>query len=306
MIMSIWRLQTNTSKGDISKYCIKNSIAAVGWSLSEKNIPPSALNGITFEDYCNYAEDLYNHYDSVSRLYYLNENDLIWMKSEGIYYIARVSSKSKWHFCVDDEAINLDACNQMSDIKWLECGDESSVPGAITTAFIRGSTFQRIWKAGVKEFSELIFNEQSKTNQYDTKIELNQDTFYSLISPSDCEDLLCMWLFNTYGYVCIPSTNKIATQKYECVLLDPASGKHIYIQVKNGEINLNSKDYYNIFSNSEFWLLSTKGTVQIDDSHKNVRRADPTALFEFACEDKNENIIPPSIKYWIAFDKATE
>ena len=31
----IWRLQTNTSKGDAAEYCIRNNVAAVGWGISQ-------------------------------------------------------------------------------------------------------------------------------------------------------------------------------------------------------------------------------------------------------------------------------
>ena len=33
--------------------------------------------------------------------------------------------------------------------------------------------------------------------------------FYSLLQPEDVEDLLALWLYDTKGYVCIPSTNKM-------------------------------------------------------------------------------------------------
>ncbi len=71
---------------------------------------------------------------------------------------------------------------------------------------------------------------QTSFNYPDPALSLCEKHFYSLLQPEDVEDLLALWLYDTKGYVCIPSTNKIATPKYECVLVDPndLNRKHIY------------------------------------------------------------------------------
>ena len=307
MATTIWRLQTNTSKGDISEYCIKNSVAAVGWSLL--NYPNRyELRNLEFENYCEYAGQYYDSYGSVSRLALeVKENDILWLRSGGDYYFARVDKISKWVFNVDEEAERLDACNQLTNIEWIKAGDESDVPGALTTAFIRGSTLQRIYKPGICEYSEFLYNQKHGGNFYKTrKIELTEENFYSLISPTDCEDLLYMWLYSTHGknYVCIPSTNKAATPKYEFVILDAETGKHIYLQVKNGEVPLDADDYYPKVqgTDNEFYLLTTRGQVINADKYPNrIIPVCPTVLFEFACNEENQNLIPPNIKYWMEF-----
>ena len=80
-----------------------------------------------------------------------------------------------------------------------------------------------------------------------------------------------LWLYDTKGYVCIPSTNKIATPKYECVLVDPndLNRKHIYIQVKKGDVDLNTDDYSSL--NGEVYLLTTEGNVQNAQKYSNVK-----------------------------------
>lgn len=304
---TIWRIQTRTSKGDIAQYCLDNNIAAVGWSLTEYP-NRDELNHLEFNDYCEYADRFYKSYSSVVRLAReVRENDIIWMRMGGVYYLARVKDTSGWLFNNDSVAVEKDACNQLSNIEWERIGDESEIPGALTTAFIRGATLQRIYKPGICEYSELIYNQMHTSGfNYDRSIELTEKNFYSLISPTDCEDLLYMWLYsiNNKNYVCIPSTNKIATEKYEFVLLDSQTGKHIYIQVKNGDVLLNADDYYPIVQNTdnEFYLLSTRGRVINAEKYpNNIFAVDPTTLFDFACNEQNQNIIPPNIKYWIEF-----
>lgn len=304
--MAVWRLQTSTSKGDISEYCLKNNIAAVGWSLFDYP-NRNELSELSFDEYYNMAESYYDSFDSVVRFACdVKEGDLIWIRSGGIYYLSRIRSDSKWSFCPDKDASERDACNQLSNIFWIKIGDESDVPGALTTSFIRGSTFQRIHKPGILEYSELIYNQKGNDSfKYQRTMEFNEDTFYSLISPSDCEDLLYMWLYTKSDreYVCIPSTNKLATEKYEFVILDHKTGKHIYVQVKNGDVTINADDYANLIekSNDEVYLLTTRGKVLNADKYENISAVDPSELFAFVCDENNVTIIPPNIKYWVEF-----
>ena len=304
--MSIWRIQTNTSKGNIAKYCLENKVVAMGWSLNEHPYRHE-LDHISYDQYLEIANKYYDSFGSVKRLAEsLRPNDLIWLRDEGVYYVARVKENSVWQFNNDSIAHDRDASNQVNNIDWIRVGDESDIPGGLSTAFIRGSTFERIYKPGILEYSELIFNQKSEDDyKYERTIELNKDNFFSLISPSDCEDLLYAWLYDISekNYMCIPSTNKLATEKYEFVILDTATGRHIYIQVKNGDVDLNADDYASIVehSDNEVYLLTTRGKIENRNKYKNVHPVDPEILFEFAIDETKSTIIPPNIKYWIEF-----
>lgn len=308
--MSIWRIQSNTSKGNIAKYCINKNIAAMGWSLLEYQGNPSELSFDTFEEYCELADNYYgdnsSYTNNLERLVnQLQVNDLIWIRSEGVYYCARITEDTKWVFDNSVTAREHDASNTITNVNWIKIGDESDVPGALTTAFIRGQVLQKINNEGIKKYSQMIYNQMATDDfKYNVNLELNQDAFYSLISPSDCEDLLYLWLYsNNKNYVCIPSTNKIATQKYEFVILDVETGKHIYIQVKNGNTNIDADDYASLVNGTinEVYLLSTKGKVYNADKYSNIHVADAEKIFEFACNEANQNYIPPNIDYWMQF-----
>lgn len=268
--MAVWRLQVNTGGTNVADYCLKNHVAAMGWSLRE--LTQAERSGIhTFLDYCNLARTQYKSFDSVCRMVEdVKEGDLLWMRSrnEGKYYIARVKANSTWVF--REDAVQMDAANQLTNIDWYPAtdkADEESVPGAVATSFIMGSTIQRIKKNGVEEYSQMLYNRVHDSaldlfNYPDPALSLCEKHFYSLLQPEDVEDLLALWLYDTKGYVCIPSTNKIATPKYECVLVDPndLNRKHIYIQVKKGDVDLNTDDYSSL--NGEVYLLTTEGNVQ--------------------------------------------
>ena len=318
--INVWKLLTNTSGGSISNYCIKNGVAAMGWSLlgdEEKSIPKVPIgerkNIKTYEIFMDYAvkqEYKKSGTDNIKRLVKdVEENDIIWIRCEGRYYLTRVTKNSAWRFCVEKEAVDLDASNQLTNLMWICAGDESQVPGAIRNALIgggRSQTFCRIHADGVREFSELIYDQKSiDTYKYNRAIELTLNSFYSLLSPDDCEDLLYSWLYNQSrkNYMCIPSTNKKGTQKYEFVMVDSVTGKHIYCQVKNGEVNLDAEEYKYLTDNNdnEVYLFSSKGTVFNAEKYEKIKEVSPKDLFDFACDEKNKNTIPPHINFWIQF-----
>lgn len=307
--MAVWRLQVNTGETNVADYCLKNHVAAMGWSLDRLSQAERA--GMhTFSDYCDLARTQYKAFDSVCRMVEdVKEGDLLWMRSrnEGKYYIARVKANSVWRF--HEDAVQIDAANQLTNIDWYpatEKADEESVPGAVATAFIMGSTIQRIRKSGVEEYSQMLYNRvhDSVLDDFsypDSALSLCEKHFYSLLQPEDVEDLLALWLYDTKGYVCIPSTNKIATPKYECVLIDPhdQNRRHIYIQVKKGNVDLDTGEYADL--NGEVYLLTTEGKVQDPQKYANVNVVEPTVIYEFAINPDKSHIIPENVLYWVKF-----
>lgn len=307
--MTVWRLQVNTGGANIAEYCLQNHVAAMGWSLDHLS-PEERSKIVTFDDYWNIAKDEYKNVDSVCRMVEdVKEGDLIWMRSrsEGKYYIARVKANSTWVF--NEDAVKIDAANQLINMDWYPASDkadEESVPGAVATAFIMGSTIQRINKAGVEAYSQMLYNKvhDSTLDMYNypnPDLSLCESHFYNLLQPEDVEDLLSLWLYDTKQYVCIPSTNKIATPKYECVLIDPndQNRKHIYIQVKKGNIDLNADDYAEL--KGEVYLLTTEGTVSNIDKHDNVICVNPTDIYQFAINADKSHMIPENVLYWVKF-----
>lgn len=317
----IWRLHVNTSfkKGEsIGKYLLDNDIMAIGWSFRDSHIDDVIKENLDvakkerylikdIEGYTNFCKK-YNIFfnkgkinDNVRRFTQdIKLGDLIWMRYAGIYYLARFNSDSKVIYTCTEETMERDACIQITNVNWQKIGDESDVPGAVTTSFIMGQTIRQIYKTGIEKFSKFIYDKKAKTKYYvDTELTFNQESFYNSISPTDCEDLLCMYLNKEYGYVVIPSTNKKSTELYECVLLDPKTGKNIFIQVKKGDDRINAKDYLHL--DGEVYLLSTSGEIDNyeEGKYENIKIVDPKELFNYISHEDFRNYLPQSIKYWI-------
>ena len=319
---TVWRLQTRTDSKDgkkISTYCREESIAAVGWSINDDQIKKynaeafdkiqSIRASIKSKDFYYKVLEEYNLFNikagkkivAVETLERVKPGDYIWMRDNGIYYLGYVGNNLMYKYNPSD-ALEHDAANQIEDVDWKPIGDESQVPGVIATAFIRGRTLQRVRKAYMYEYASFIYNGKP----LDVNVESNESLkqlFYNCLSPSDCEDLVCLYLYDKANYIAIPSTNKIATELYECVLVNPSNGKLAYPQVKKGRDNLNINDYMELIKdnpNKEVYLFTTEGKLQGDIHINNIHGISPYELYNWTEEKIKNNsfLIPEGIVKW--------
>lgn len=362
----VWRLQTKTEVSEknkledkVARELIKRKIVAIGWTLREdiyNELTATGKNELEedeksikddFEKYKKIIEK--NNYETIKgekksffygkvnpnliRLNNLKKDDLIWIRSKGKYHLGRVTEKSHYLYAYrdskkDSDILKLGINNQFTDVEWLEIGDESDIPGSISTSFIRGTALRRIKQKGSLEISQILYNRHIKKDHYPiNKIENNIENFYSLLSPTECEDLLYFYLYDKYRYVAIPSTNKIETQNYEFVMLSPDNrDEKIYIQVKNGyskKTDLYLENFYEL--DGIVYLLTTGGKIydkenkiikisfkdsgfQIigsTEKNKKIYAINPEALYEFAKRAyKDETILMShSILQWFEYLK---
>lgn len=304
---TVWRLQTRTDSEDgkkISKYCLKHKVAALGWSINDDHINiynPEAITEIqekrkdikTIDEYYDVVRKygLYkiNHKKrlvAIDMLREVKKGDYIWMRDNGIYYLGYVGDKLRYRYNFRNKALKHDAANQIKDVLWKQIGDESQVPGVIATAFIQGRTLQRVRKAYMYEYASFIYNGKPLVVNAESNESLKQ-LFFNCLSPSDCEDLVCLYLYDKANYIAIPSTNKIATELYECVLVNPLNGKLAYPQVKKGDKELKPNDYIELIKdnpNKEVYLFTSEGKVQDDIHIDNIHSISPDELYSWTKE----------------------
>ena len=357
----VWRLHTkpkvsvkNKLETKVANELIKRKIVAIGWTLREdiyNELTATGKNELEedeksikddFEKYKKIIEK--NNYETIKgekksffygkvnpnliRLNNLKKDDLIWIRSKGKYHLGRVTEKSHYLYAYRDSQKNSDILklginNQFTDIEWYEVGSESDIPGRILIAFYQKGTLIEIDEKSVLDISQILYNKRDNYYKIPNKIVNNKENFYDLLSPYDCEDLLYFYLYHKNKYIAIPSTNKTSTQNYEFIMLNSNNrDEKIYIQVKNGEVNIEINNYKNF--RGEIYLLTTRGNVlkngkiltknnidmnngkilNLDGSFKgNIFIINPEALYEFAKEAyKDETILmPQSILQWFKY-----
>ena len=320
---TVWRLQTRTDSEDgkkISKYCLKHKVAALGWSINDDHINiynPEAITEI--QEKRKKIKNIEEYYDvvrtyglyginnkkrliAVDMLLEVEKGDYVWMRDNGIYYLGYVGNNVRYKYNPSIDALEHDVANQLEDVVWKPIGDESQVPGVIATAFIRGRTLQRVRKAYMYEYASFVYNGKSLDINVKSSRSLKQ-LFYDCLSPADCEDLVCLYLYDKENYIAIPSTNKIATELYECVLVNPLNGKLAYPQVKKGDKELNPNDYIELIKdnpNKEVYLFSSEDKVVVDAHIDNIHIISSDELYSWTKEKIEENrfLIPEGIVKW--------
>ena len=328
---NVWRLQTRTDSEDgkkISSYCRNQSIAAVGWSINDNQIKEYNVEAFdkiqsirassTSKDIYYKVLEEYNLFNikagkkivAVETLERVKPGDYIWMRDNGIYYLGYVGNDVKYKYNPSIDALEHDAANQIENVEWKPIGDESQVPGVIATAFIRGRTLQRVRKPYMYEYASFIYNGKPLAVNVESNESLKQ-LFYNCLSPSDCEDLVCLYLYDKANYIAIPSTNKIATELYECVLVNPLNGKLAYPQVKKGGKALNPNDYIELIKdnpNKEVYLFTSEGKVQDDIHIDNIHSISPDELYSWTKEkiESNSFLIPEGIVKWYKLIHSSE
>ena len=138
-----------------------------------------------------------------------------------------------------------------------------------------------------------------------SKEEFLQQLFYDCLSPNDCEDLVCLYLYDRKGYVTIPSTNKIATELYECVLVNPKNGMLAYPQVKKGHVPLDFNNYIDLVNNQkrkkEVYLFTSEGVVNKSNVQSDlIHIIAPNDLYLWVKSkmESEDYLIPEGIVKW--------
>lgn len=310
-----------------SQYFIDNNCVACGWSMEGVEQRENIDNNL--EDYRKVWAEEYGKnrkwgYQGVKQLFdNLKRGDYIWTRNEGIYYLAKVKDTTESLFCFDtsQEALDSDCSARLENIEWKRIGTEESVPGSVSTfsrnrrSLIRLDNHDEVidGMTSLSRFSASLLGEE-----IDFLIREKKDIF-KYLDPNNVEDLCALWLFKTYGYIVIPSTNKLSTEKYEFVLVDPESTdqKLIYVQVKNGKAEINPYEYKELLRNEldELWIFATRGNIKSIDKNSNViqigkyklksdkfyldTKHSIDDLVSFTKDKSNRNIIPKNISRWI-------
>lgn len=311
-----------------SKYFIENNCVSCGWSLDGIAVRNEINNSL--ERYKEiwgkeYGESRNWGYQGVKQLFdNLKKGDYIWTRHEGVYYLAKVEDKPENLFSFDSSqnALDYDCSAHLKNIKWKKIGTEEAVPGSVSTysrnrkALIRIDNHNEI----IDKMTLLsIFSANQLGDKIDFSINSKKEIF-KYLDPNNIEDLCALWLFKKYGYIVIPSTNKLSTEKYEFVLVDPEScdQKLIYVQVKNGRTEIDPYKYKELLTNEldELWIFTPRGSIKNINSNDRSRihigryklgssgfilkrKYEIDELIDFVKNKENRNIIPRKILHWI-------
>ena len=164
---AIWRLHVQPEAGNIAEYCLNYGVAAIGWCF---HTPPVGVPSDFYDkvdkirEYQDYKEcaDLAGYKDTcVPTLLRIRPGDFIWMKDweRDIYYLGKVQDGGRWRFC--QEARNIDAANQITNICWHKIYDDGQAPSLLRPIF-KGAALQEVHLNDVNELTLQNWQERFK------------------------------------------------------------------------------------------------------------------------------------------------
>lgn len=290
--MNIWRihLKADSKIGiDQRQHCIDKGIVGVGWPIEYENNP------VSWEEYLEKAQEDYGDTSWWTALNAIKNRmevgDLIWTRDwYGNYYLGKINSD--WYYDTSEECSQADIIN-VRKCDWMKIGTVESVPGKVVSSFRPARTVQCIDDETVFTFSQVVYNQKSKTNYYKIENISGQDIF-SLLSTDDCEDALAIYLQINHDYIIIPSSCKDTTMTYEFELKNRFTGKQAVVQVKSGWTPLNIDDYKNL--ETDIYLFATSGQY-FGTPKTNIIIIDPEVIRKFLYE--HINLLPEKMRIWV-------
>lgn len=257
-------------------FCKNNGIIGIGWETSKTIVGLNSNYQDIFDNYSNFIGNpkLKTFIQYVERFNEIKKDDLIWTRSGNNYYLCRFTGE-KIDYFRDNLSYNEIIEHEKYDI-WhgLKCeilnvGTSDMVTGTVQDIFCAGGI--RRFRKNLEEtriFSMNMYNKLTNSNYY--KINKGLLSNISNLRFEDLEELVILYLQYKYNYGVFTNTCKKNTKTYECVLFDKSNFEKIFVQVKNGKINLNDADYKNIYLDNKFYFFSNIEEYSGNYSNENI------------------------------------
>jgi hypothetical protein len=269
-------------------YCLKHGVLGVGWAVGE-------ARSLAWEDYLAKVAPTYGPKGPSGVSFFKNKVqrfDLFWTRDpDGNYYLGKATSA--WRYLGTPESIEADIVNICKcELRRVLNLDE--VPGKIVACFRPRRTTQRIADNSAVIYSQLLWNKLSGKEEY--KVDQGQlINLYSFLSSEDCEDALAVYL-QTKGWLIIPNSRKADTMSYEYLLIHSKTFETAIVQVKTGNVPLNSESWR---SKKEKVFLFQSSGIYTGAGAANVVCVSPAELEIFM--RKNKKLMTRSIRLWLEY-----
>ena len=292
------------SREDLFNHCNEKLIIGGGWGFPKGKEPKN------YQDAINIAKEEFPKDTGckklINALSEMKENDLVWTRCGGNYYLCRV--KSGWEYCSSEQANEFDMHQIAKVYDYVKIGAEDKIPTKVLNSFRSPLTLQKIDSDIICKLSKHLYNKNKKTNEYIYKdarnFEIGEETFFEFVHPKEMECLVALYLQKEKGYLLYSDTNRKSTPVYEYVLVKEDEDNHLaYVQVKTGDESLDATktDYKELTKNKQdkVYLFTVDGSHygEVEGKQNNIFFISKKEIVEFVY--KYPRIIPEKIRDWL-------
>jgi hypothetical protein len=303
--MSVFRLHIRPKGGlgnvrDSFAYCLREGVLGVGWQVDL--LPETAL---TWEAYERIAAETHGA-GELSRVRYFHDKikvkDLIWSRdSDGMYYLAKVEAPSRriadtglaWEYYDTPAGRDADIVNVVR-CRILLVPTADDVPGKIIACFRPSRSIQSIADETAVLYSQLLWNQLSKSDDY-TVPNRQQSDIFSFLDAETTEDVIFIYL-QSEGWIVVPNSRKADTMRYEFLAIHRNTHARALVQVKTGNSPLDTESW-SCFPETVF-LFQAQG-IYTGLPAANVITLCPKTIKDFM--EAHFEILPRSVRRWIEF-----
>ncbi|WP_415967436.1 hypothetical protein [Faecalitalea cylindroides] len=283
---NVFRLNLKTGSAEnyvdpdeLFEHCLEKNIIGVGWSVDEP------VNSI--EEWIKEGEKKYNSRSFIRAANNMNrieEDDLIWIRNHGTYYLCRAEGKAKIEY---DKEHDLFCVVQVCIAR---IGTMEKIPAKIRNSFISRSAIQRVYSNTdyneIELISKLLYNNHIKKGEKYSLSNKKVENPVKLLQSETIEEILGLYLQEQEYYI-FSGTNKLSTQTYEYVAVNKDEPhEKIYTQVKTGGATININEFKNILDNEKdsklyYYAEEKSNEVASSDYSNRCKYISPDVLNEF-------------------------
>lgn len=226
------------------------------------------------------------------------ENDLIWMRLKGLYYLSRIKNIRHHENSEENESANEVCTVDVYDFIYI--GTFHEIPRIIQEPF-RCSTPSI--KNNLAVITTAIYNAKRGTKIYETRALPREDLLTQMLTELDLEDVICLYLQLEKQYLVYFAT----CEKDDGCFMVKSDGSHkcFFKFIDSCHSDELTDEEYSEYIKKGYtcgYIYSENPQYVYENGKGNITYLDKETILNFM--ESHENILPERIREWLQFTKA--
>jgi hypothetical protein len=278
-------MNLSPDQADAFSFAVKHMVTGMGWKIADR-CPSNSVSWATYEHDVSLRYPKGEWKRSIRPFRgAMAVGDLVWAynKKKRTYYLGQITSE--WTYTRNQELFDANLCN-VRGCQWLQV-PRDLVPGSMMHG--RDTLKQA---HGLTPYSKHVYNLLSSKEHY--KADSAKGSFWSYLSPDECEDAVAIYMQKKLGFLIQPSTAKHSTPEIEFLMVQGDTGELAGVQVKSGKSTVDRSALLSLEMKVYAFSVKESGSSIADDR---VVDLSPRTVENFL--RSVTSILPKTLKHWL-------
>lgn len=307
----VWRTKLRSLSADHEQqvaYCLTTNQVGFGWSPAGvksgrgKEKLDQVCSAVAKEKWPNWGQQGSRQ---IRRFAEADHGDYVWVRdTKGHYLLCRLEGPWRFVSAQDNPKSGELDLHQLRKVRWAKKSlMPQDAPGVLVNAFSgpgeswchvgRGDNRDEFARWTHNYFWRLLNGGRPSTLSVQPEIAIA-----SMLTWSELEDIVLVWLQWEHDYVLVPSSRGASTPHFECVLVARKGRGRAKPQVKTGVLNWDSLGK-SLVRNERGFGFSAKGLYR-GTKTKQCVEIDIDDLIAFATSSDGRRLLPDSVLRWFS------